>query len=748
MSGKPAAPATQVAGIVAFAGPDAQGPSASSASHSKRFFHPYLRARTGFFRKCGTGSKTKTFDILQGWGPNPATLGELPMRQTSREVCLALVIALASSTSILAGGVRNGGIVRDVGPEAGLVWGNGNQPFVFRGEQEILVSASRAGLHKSFNRGDLWLRTEPGLVDEIGVEPYPETLCQAPSNPDVVYLATLANGIFRTADFGESWERLASLSNPYLLACAVDSADPDVVYALAGYGDDPQFPGILFKSTDGGHSFVDVGANLPTIHYATAVAVAPTSPQTIYVADASDDYSPTGALYVSSDGGLNFRALSNAPPPLGVHPHPTEDGTLLVVSLSRRLFGSRDGGETFMQIGTGLPEIFDSLAFDPTDSSRMYVAARTNGVFRSVDGGITFERLNGLGEEALRGLGATVVGATLGVEPTRVAVYVGTSLGPFRSDDNGETFQPIHSGYRGTQVNGLALDFTGRLLVATINSVGAFRSISPGVYETITDTLPPDTVLGMSDVGAAPDDSNLYFMSAHGGLPTDGLYRTVNGGGSWTRVLAGPFLGRVVIAFAPSDPNRVYVTSYVVGLYASSDRGASFDRRSSLGVGALAVDPSDANVIYVGAYADGSGIYKSTDGGSTFQQTAQRGNFYDLAVHPKNPQIVYAGEQFGSVLRSLDAGATFTRADRGLSGDRVLGLGVDPVHPSRVFVWMHGGGLFKSDDQAEQWTPVDTGETLRRGTAQAGYTALVVDPRDPEHVYLGNGSVLQVDIEP
>src|SRR5229473_944253 len=182
MSGKPAAPATQVAGIVAFAGPDAQGPSASSASHSKRFFHPYLRARTGFFRKCGTGSKTKTFDILQGWGPNPATLGELPMRQTSREVCLALVIALASSTSILAGGVRNGGIVRDVGPEAGLVWGNGNQPFVFRGEQEILVSASRAGLHKSFNRGDLWLRTEPGLVDEIGVEPYPETLCQAPSN--------------------------------------------------------------------------------------------------------------------------------------------------------------------------------------------------------------------------------------------------------------------------------------------------------------------------------------------------------------------------------------------------------------------------------------------------------------------------------------------------------------------------------------------------------------------------------------
>jgi photosystem II stability/assembly factor-like uncharacterized protein len=668
------------------------------------------------------------------------------MRQTSREVCLALAIALTCSKSILAGDVRNGGIVRDVGPEAGLVWGEGSQRFVFRGEQEILVSASRAGIHKSLNRGELWLRTEPGLVDEMGVEPYPYTLCQAPSNPDVVYLATLENGMFRTSDFGESWERLATLSNPYLTDCAVDSTNPEVVYALAYADDDPLFPGILFKSTDGGASFIETGATLPTIHAASAVAVAPTNPQTIYVADASDDYTPTGALYVSSDGGLNFRALSNAPAsPIRVYPHPTEDGTLLVTSLSG-LFSSPNGGETFMQIGTGLPGFLDPLAFDPTDSSRMYGAAGTNGVFRSIDGGITFQRLNGLGEEQLRGLGATAVGVTLGVEPTRVVLYAGTSLGPFRSDDNGETFQAIHSGYRGTQVNDLAVDAAGRLLVATINSVGVFRSISPGVYEAITDTLPRSTLQGLSAVGAAPNDPNLYLLSSYGGLPDNGVYRSVNGGGSWTSVLPDRYIGH--IAFAPSDPNRVYVTSYFAGLYASGDRGASFDRLSFLALGPLAVDPSDANVIYVGAYADDSGIYKSTDGGRTLQQTAQRGNFHDLAVHPKNPQIVYAAERFGSVLRSLDAGATFTRADRGLSGDRVLGLGVDPVHPSRVFVWMHAGGLFRSDDQAEQWTPVDTGETLRRGTAQAGFTALVVDPRDPEHVYLGNGSVLQVEIEP
>ncbi len=86
---------------------------------------------------------------------------------------------------------------------------------------------------------------------------------------------------------------------------------------------------------------------------------------------------------------------------------------------------------------------------------------------------------------------------------------------------------------------------------------------------------------------------------------------------------------------------------------------------------------------------------------------------------------------------------TFVPADVGLTGDRVLGLAVDPGQPMRLFVWMRAGGLFRSDDGADSWIALDTGEALRRSTVQYGLTGLAIDPRDPERIYMGNGSVLQ-----
>jgi hypothetical protein len=56
---------------------------------------------------------------------------------------------------------------------------------------------------------------------------------------------------------------------------------------------------------------------------------------------------------------------------------------------------------------------------------------------------------------------------------------------------------------------------------------------------------------------------------------------------------------------------------------------------------------------------------------------------------------------------------------------------------------MHAGGLFRSNDGADSWAAVDTGETLRRSTGASGQTALAIDQSDPENVYLGNASVLQ-----
>jgi hypothetical protein len=104
------------------------------------------------------------------------------------------------------------------------------------------------------------------------------------------------------------------------------------------------------------------------------------------------------------------------------------------------------------------------------------------------------------------------------------------------------------------------------------------------------------------------------------------------------------------------------------------------------------------------------------------------------------------GNRSGSVFRSLDGGATFAPAGSGLTGAGVMGLGIDPRNPARLYAWMHDGGLFRSDDRAVTWRAVDTGESVRRSGLSAGRGDLAIDPRHSGHVFLGNRGVIEIDL--
>jgi len=669
------------------------------------------------------------------------------MPSTISKVSFGLMFLCAwSARAELVRSPGTGASVVDVGPEAGLVYGYGNESILFHGSDEILVTSGRAGIYKTFNRGDSWVRGAPGLLTVSGLEPYVSSFCQSATVPEIVYAVTSSSdGVSRTDDFGDSWGPLVMTSNPMLLNCAVDPSDPAMVYALPFFPD--PLNGLLFKSTDGGQSFSAVGAGLPSLQFPIEVTVAPTNPQVVYIAN--DD--GIAGVSVSTDGGLNFRALPNAPLfPFAVYPHPIQDGILLVLT-DDGLFYSADSGESFLQIGAGLPPHNNTvLDFDPIDPSILYLAASENGLFRSLDGGLTFDRLIGLGDAELLGFGVTTVAVKRERTEDPPIIYAGSSLGPYRSDDGGDTFFPIHNGYRGTAVNNLAVDAAGRLLVATISSAGVFRSTAPGVYQIIGDTIPREVSVQLQAVAAAPDDPNMYLAAgAERGL-FGAIFWTTDGGGSWSRatVPGDPFQGRMRIAYAPSDSHRVYMVAGFGGLFRSDDGGQSFERPSLQGLASIAVDPFDPDVIYTGAYTDNRGIFKSTDGGRTLQQLSVSGNFAEIVIDPQRPRVIYAGSRTGAVIRSLDGGQTFAPAGQGLTGNRVLGLGLDRGQPMRLFAWMRAGGLFRSENGADSWTAIDTGETLHRSTALGGQTTLAINPRDPEHVYLGNSSVLQVEVPP
>ncbi len=639
------------------------------------------------------------------------------------------------------------GQVHEAGPEDGIPCCTGDEAFLVN-RRQVLTATGRAGIFRSDNRGERWQRSMEGFIADNGVSPQAASVCQSPSQPRIVYaLGGLGedvspfNGLFFSDDFGVTWTRRASVNTGFgLNECTVDASDPRTVY-VCGF-DDTTFAGAAWKSTDGGQT-INALTNLPVadaenVHLKSA-------PGTLYLSEDSPSCQ-CQYVYASHDGGNTFSPLGTPPAPGVGGLEVSLDGHAIFLNTSdanHQPTGSSrsiDGGASWVAV-TGLPTGYADLAFDPTNSARVYASDRLLRV--SNDGGLTFTLLPASNDPRFPGpypIHRIAVG-------DRGSVYIDTLAGPFRTDDGGQTFLAVSRGFRASSVSDLAFDANGKLLVGVLHTKVVFRQTHDLDFEAIgTPLMDPD---GFSNdpaaLAASPTDPNVILVA----MDHRGLYRTENGGQSWTSpILAdGPnaFL-KARMAFPTSS--RAYLVSRVPsafkpGLYRSDDAGRTFAHLSSLRLGAIGVDPTNPDTIYVGTYSTGQGVFKSTNGGQTLQNLGQPGFFNAITVDRSNPLIVYAGELFGQVIRSIDGGQTFAPASSGLAGAGVNGIVQDSA--GTLFVWMQGGGLFSSRDNASSWQAVDTGEAFRRSWIEAGRPSLVVDPRHPGFLYLGNKGVIQVN---
>jgi len=676
-----------------------------------------------------------------------------------------------SAVSGVAANRSGGGQVIDISPDPALVLGNASEAFLFLNSRSLLVTSGRPGVHRTDNRGQQWRGAMQGLVDApTGIEPNASLLCQTPSARSTAY--DLGNAIntpvvttrpYRTDDFGASWRPLAALPG-FLVDCAVDPVSPDVLYVLEQ--SDSDNPTRLFKSMDGGQHFAQVGAGLEQLDAAWHVRVSPFDRNTVYVTDAFTDTDPSLAegLYVSTDGGLNFTRSATAPAnPLSLFFQPAAPGTFFLATWNGQMFRTTDGGATYIS-PAGLPVTQAQwVAFDPSDPQTNYVAAGAYGLFRSTDGGATYVRTPGPTNDQLGRLGAVDVAlppvAQAGDDDeadddggSSRSIYISTSFGPFRSDDGANTFKPIQRGYRGATVNDLELDASGRLMVGVFHTLQLFRGARPGQpepYEQTGARMTPggDTVA----VAGSPADSNVLLVANFG----DGVWRTADGGASWTRATM-PVLGLnpfTRMTFAPSNANRVYLVSRCCGFFRSDDGGISFTQTQPAPRrwGAVAADPTNADVVYVGAFPapnqNQHGLFKSIDGGATFG-TALPGSegkdFAQIVIDPSNPSTLYAACRQGGVYRSTDGGAHWSLAGSLPSGE-TLGVVLDPQALTHVFAWVQGQGVFRSNDSAATWAAVETDVSVRKSGAEAGRAGMAADPVFSGRVYIGNAGVVQID---
>lgn len=127
-------------------------------------------------------------------------------------------------------------------------------------------------------------------------------------------------------------------------------------------------------------------------------------------------------------------------------------------------------------------------------------------------------------------------------------------------------------------------------------------------------------------------------------------------------------------------------------------------------VHALAVNPATQD-LFLGARP----IYRSSDGGKTWQavhgvpKSEERANITSIAVDAHDPQIMYAAGHGIGVVKSVDAGRSWTAKAEGLSGTSTEALTIDARNPKRLYVWVLGDGLYRSEDAGESWRRVDDG---------------------------------------
>ncbi len=329
----------------------------------------------------------------------------------------------------------------------------------------------------------------------------------------------------------------------------------------------------------------------------------------------------------------------------------------------------------------------------PGQPNRFYFGAVGGGVWETGNAGRTWEPV--FDAQPVASIGAIAVAPS---DPR--VLYVGSGEadmrsdisygnGVYRSGDGGRTW--THAGLEGTrQIGRIVVDprDANRVYVAALGHAygpnperGVYRSTDGGRTWSLVLHKNDDT--GAIDLALSPGNARTILAAlwqtrrppwntyppSNG--PGSGLYRSDDGGDTWAPV-AGGFpsekLGRVGIAFAPSDPRRVYalVDAKDGGLWASADGGATWTRASAdpriwergWYFGGVTVDPRDPNTVY----ACDTAMYRSTDGGRTFLPVkgAPGGDdYHELRIDPADPRRMIVGSDQGAVV-TVDGGRTWS----------------------------------------------------------------------------------------
>ncbi|MEY2963293.1 MAG: hypothetical protein RL754_554 [Bacteroidota bacterium] len=309
------------------------------------------------------------------------------------------------------------------------------------------------------------------------------------------------------------------------------------------------------------------------------------------------------------------------------------------------------------------------------------------------------------------------------------------------------------------------------VFVMTVPTSAQRKSQSPDWAETSTSSFKwrnvgPATTSGrVADIAVNPNNAAEMYLA----LASGGVWKTVNNGTTWNPVLENEgSYSMGCVSIDPNNTNRIWVGSgennnqrsvaYGDGVYRSDDGGKSWTNvglKESEHIGMIAIDPRDGDHVWVAAYGPlwskggERGVYETKDGGKNWSlklSISEHTGFNEIHLDPRNPDVMYAtshqrrrhvytylsGGPESAIYQSIDGGNNWQKLTSGLPGGDVgrIGMDISPVNPDVLYATIEGHGMYSSKDRGASWTKVSGHETSGNY-----YVELVAHPTELETIY-------------
>lgn len=475
-----------------------------------------------------------------------------------------------------------------------------------------------------------------------------------------------------------------------------------------------------------------------------AIAEAPGDSNTIYIGSAS------GGVWVTHDGGKNWRVLTDRLPTLGVGDiivHPTHPETVYLATgdpdsniptiFSAGILKSIDGGETWDTTGFGPSRALNTikaLVMHPDDPDRLF-AATTIGLWTTDDGGASWQELS---SRSFRDLDVSSDGHIWYAALSKQGIWRSTDDGeswaecrlPGLEDDVGRlevAISPTETNVAYVAAADVYGTFIGLWRTEDSGNTWRLKSTTPNIFHWSLFTIQGG---GQTDYNLAmavdPDNSDHLFVGSVN------LYDTHDSGETWEISAT-----KIPLLRGGQMHADIHALQYFGGrLYAGHDGGISISGDSGetwsdisgglvitqvhrLGLSQQGVKPE---VVVTGNQDNGINLFRSGE-----WLLAQRGDGMECAVDPNNENLMYAMGANGNLHRTYDGGQKWYGGNDGLEGEAGAWVAPLDIHPdSSGILWRATGRIFVSRDSAATWQAVT--EPLNGSLM----SVMAVSPVDPQ----------------